>query len=120
MSRRLENHFANAKRVREIDVILVGLQTPHSRRFAHLHHCELAIIYVRITRFNLAAARIVRGHRQPFSAQCIRDYFRGPFAAIRHRHNVDFCVRQNFAQTNGNVVGDLSRGQRAFEFIRRD
>ena len=118
--RRVENHFTNAERVRQIDILFVGAQSPHARGLAHLNHRQFTRVDVSVTRFDLASEWIVRFTCQPRAAERIANHLDRSVATIGEWHDVDLGVRQNFAQTSGDIFRDFTRGQRAFEFIRRN
>ena len=117
---RIQNHFANAKRSCQLGIQFVRPQSPHSGGFAHLHHREFAIVDPTVSRFDFATERIVRFAFHPRTAERLRNYFGSSFAAVRHRYDVDLCIRQNFPQTVSDCIRNFARAQRAFEFVRRD
>src|SRR5438105_2233548 len=58
--RGIQNHVTDAEGAGKIDIVLIRLQTTHPGGLAHLHDCELSVFDPAITRFDLAAERIVR------------------------------------------------------------
>jgi hypothetical protein len=57
---------------------------------------------------------------EPGTAERITNRFCGPLPAVGHRHHFDLRVRQHIEQPFRDVLRDLARVQRAFEFIGSD
>src|SRR5207248_3679386 len=91
--RRIQNHFADAERAGDLRIQFARPQPAHSCRFAHFHHSERLLCDPAVTRFDLAVKWAVRFAVQPGSAERVRNYFSGSFAAIGHWHDVDPGIR---------------------------
>ena len=115
-----QNHFANAKGGRANRISFACGQSPHAGGFAHLHHRKFFSVDPSIFCADLAVERIVRVAIDPATTTRFANHFRGAFAAVRHWHDFDVRIRQHIEKTFRNVLPDLSRVQRAFEFVRSD
>src|SRR5437667_4180862 len=117
---RIQNHFANTKCVRANRISFVFGEPSHPGGFAHFHSGYFFIADPGVTRVDLTAERVMYFALYPGTAARIANNFRGSLAAIRHRRNFDFRIRQDIAQSCRDVFRNLPRTKRAFEFVRGD
>ena len=118
--RRIQNHFAHTERSRTNWIAFTFGKSPHASGFAHLHYRKFFLVDPSVARVDLATERIVRLAFEPGTAARITHCFCGPLPAVGHRHHFDLRVRQHIEQPFRDVLRDLPRVQRAFEFIGSD
>ena len=62
----------------------------------------------------------MRAAHHPLATAGVANHFRSPFAAIRHRSDLDLRIRNYIANSERDIFRNLPGAERAFEFIRRD
>ena len=89
--------------------LFVFRQSSHSGRFAHFHDCQFPVFNPRVTCIDFATDGIVRFAFQPRTAARFANRFRGPLSSVRHRHDFDLSIRQDFVQPFRDVFRNITR-----------
>src|SRR5947207_2489672 len=117
---RILDHLADAEGIRAQQITFFRRDPPHSCRRAHFHHRGRSIAEPDVTRLDFPPERIVRCTLHLFTATSLANHVRRALTPVGYWHDIDLCVRQNFAQPRRDILGRVTRIERPFEFVRRD
>src|SRR5207248_10266748 len=94
------------------------LHRTQSCRFAHLSPATSVFAQPYVTRLNRVSGRPMRAAHPPLATAGVANHFRSPFAAIRHRSDLDLRIRNYIANSERDIFRNLPGAERALEFIR--